>query len=149
MSTAWVVVNYYRSSRRDQGTSEAHTVRYGVLDCSQLYYDVCVLGMSVVLHRRRRGCDRLVSAPGGDILLSVSIAIAISWMLNTDMGCSTRFKAAATTLVLLMSSVIVISCFNCVASVSRLVWAFANDKGLPFGRYFIRVSVVLPGCRQF
>lgn len=46
----------------------------------------------------------------------------------------------STTLVLLTSSVCVISCFNVVASVSRLVWAFAKDEGLPFGRHFVRVG---------
>lgn len=43
-------------------------------------------------------------------------------------------------MVLLTSSIVVISCFNVVASVSRLVWAFAKDKGIPFGQHFVKVS---------
>ncbi|KAH7384613.1 amino acid/polyamine transporter I [Pyrenochaeta sp. MPI-SDFR-AT-0127] len=52
---------------------------------------------------------------------------------------ATNSKAVSTALVLLTSSVIVISCFNVVASVSRLVWAFAKDNGVPFGRHFVHI----------
>lgn len=52
---------------------------------------------------------------------------------------ATGSKRASTVLVLLTSSVVLISCFNVVASVSRLVWAFARDGGLPLGRYFVHI----------
>ena len=32
--------------------------------------------------------------------------------------------------------------FNIVASVARLVWRFASDKGLPFHQHFVYVSLI-------
>jgi choline transport protein len=43
----------------------------------------------------------------------------------------------------LMSLVIIVSCignFSIFASVSRLTWAFARDRGLPFSDFFAYVS---------
>lgn len=39
-------------------------------------------------------------------------------------------------------AVITISTLNCFASISRLVWAFARDKGLPFHNIFTYVSLL-------
>ena len=58
-------------------------------------------------------------------------------------GHSTRSKAASTALVLLIVAIVTVATFNGVASVSRLVWAFARDKGLPFSDSFTYVSLCL------
>ncbi|OAL49105.1 amino acid transporter [Pyrenochaeta sp. DS3sAY3a] len=60
---------------------------------------------------------------------------------------STRSKSVSTGMVLLTSSLVVISCFNVIASVSRLVWAFAKDKGVPFGQHFVNIhpKLQVPG----
>lgn len=53
---------------------------------------------------------------------------------------ATKSKAAATALVVVMhGSIFTVSLLNIFASVSRLVWAFARDKGLPFHRFFTYV----------
>jgi amino acid transporter len=44
-------------------------------------------------------------------------------------------------MVVMMAGICMISNFNVIASVSRLVWAFARDKGLPFHEYFTYVSI--------
>lgn len=36
--------------------------------------------------------------------------------------------------------------FNILASVSRLVWIFACDNGLPFSPFFAQVGYTLAGC---
>lgn len=43
----------------------------------------------------------------------------------------------------MVTSIVLISTFNIVASVSRLVWAFARDNGLPFARHFTHVCSLL------
>lgn len=53
---------------------------------------------------------------------------------------ATQSKAAATIMVLMQTSILVLALFNCTASVSRLTWAFAKDKGLPFSEFFSKVS---------
>lgn len=57
---------------------------------------------------------------------------------------ATKSKAAATVLVLMHGSIFVVSLLNIFASVSRLVWAFARDKGLPFHEFFTYASFT--GC---
>src|SRR5204863_6584591 len=37
--------------------------------------------------------------------------------------------------------ILVIAQFNTIASVSRLIWSFPVDKGLPFPKYFAYISV--------
>ncbi|PVH99996.1 amino acid transporter [Periconia macrospinosa] len=56
---------------------------------------------------------------------------------------ATQSRAGATTLVLMHVIVFVISLFNIFASVSRLVWAFARDNGLPFSKTFTYVHPTL------
>ncbi|KAH7125504.1 amino acid/polyamine transporter I [Dendryphion nanum] len=56
---------------------------------------------------------------------------------------ATGSKAASTVMVIMMVSICQISNFNVVASVSRLVWAFARDKGLPFNDYFTYIHPTL------
>lgn len=53
---------------------------------------------------------------------------------------ATHSKVAATIMVLMQTSILVLALFNCTASVSRLTWAFAKDKGLPFSDFFAYVS---------
>jgi amino acid transporter len=53
---------------------------------------------------------------------------------------ATKSKSGATVLVLMHGLIFSISLFNIFASVSRLVWAFARDKGLPFSNFFTYVS---------
>jgi choline transport protein len=51
-------------------------------------------------------------------------------------------KSNAATIVL-MSLIIfsgLVALFSSLASVSRLVWAFARDRGLPFSTFFAHVS---------
>lgn len=56
---------------------------------------------------------------------------------------ATKSKAASTVLVLMHGSIFVVSLLNIFASVSRLVWAFARDKGLPFSHFFTYVSSLM------
>lgn len=53
-------------------------------------------------------------------------------------------KSNAATIVL-MSFIIfsgIVALFSTLASVSRLVWAFARDNGLPFSNFFSYVSLL-------
>lgn len=53
---------------------------------------------------------------------------------------ATKSKAAATILVVLPAIVFFFVLFNAFASVSRLAWVFAKDRGLPFSAFFAHVS---------
>lgn len=53
---------------------------------------------------------------------------------------ATKSKAASTVLILMQSAGLVVSILNSVASVSRLTWAFARDRGLPYHEFFSKVS---------
>lgn len=53
---------------------------------------------------------------------------------------ATKSKAVTTVVLLMHMFIILISPFNVVASASRLVWAFAMDKGLPCSPYLSSVS---------
>jgi hypothetical protein len=53
---------------------------------------------------------------------------------------ATKSKQATNVLVVMIALILVISLFNIFASVSRLTWAFARDKGLPFSSFFSCVS---------
>jgi len=53
---------------------------------------------------------------------------------------ATKYKHASNFLVVAMAWIVFVSMFNIFASVSRLIWSFALDKGLPFSRYFDQVS---------
>src|SRR5436190_6320277 len=54
---------------------------------------------------------------------------------------TTQSKAGATALVSLILVSNTVSMFGFFTSVSRLTWAFARDKGLPFSSFFSYVSV--------
>jgi len=44
-------------------------------------------------------------------------------------------------MTVLMGLQLMVGNFNIVASVARLVWRFASDKGLPFHQHFTYVSL--------
>jgi choline transport protein len=52
---------------------------------------------------------------------------------------ATGSRAATNVFVFMFIFIILVSFFNVFASVSRLVWAFSRDDGLPFSRLFVRV----------
>ncbi|EON66704.1 hypothetical protein W97_05950 [Coniosporium apollinis CBS 100218] len=56
---------------------------------------------------------------------------------------ATKSKAATNVLVAMISLLQCISLFGVYASVSRLAWTFAKDKGLPFSDFFARVHPTL------
>ncbi|KAF2747794.1 amino acid transporter [Sporormia fimetaria CBS 119925] len=49
---------------------------------------------------------------------------------------ATKSKAAATAVLLMHMLITLVSTYNVIASSSRLVWAFARDKGLPMSSFF-------------
>ncbi|KAK1673623.1 amino acid/polyamine transporter I [Colletotrichum godetiae] len=53
---------------------------------------------------------------------------------------ATSSKVASNALVSLIAVIIFFASFNMLASVSRLVWMFASDKGLPFSRFFSHIN---------
>lgn len=62
---------------------------------------------------------------------------------------ATNSKLASTILVLMPAIILEFSLFNCFASVSRLVWVFSKDKGLPFSRFFSAVSYQIRAKKYF
>ncbi|OAL02849.1 amino acid transporter [Phaeosphaeriaceae sp. SRC1lsM3a] len=55
----------------------------------------------------------------------------------------TGSKVAANVLISLVAIIIFLALFNIFASVSRLVWVFARDNGLPFSNFFAYVHPTL------
>ena len=55
---------------------------------------------------------------------------------------ATESKAGTNVMMAMLITVIAISCFSIFASVSRLVWAFARDRGLPFSDFFAYVRPI-------
>jgi choline transport protein len=55
---------------------------------------------------------------------------------------ATKSNAATTVLMTLIVAIGIVALFGTLASVSRLVWAFARDGGLPFGQIFTHVSFI-------
>jgi len=53
---------------------------------------------------------------------------------------ATNSKPATNFLVLMPVIIFIFATFNILASVSRLIWVFAKDKGIPFSNFFSRVS---------
>jgi choline transport protein len=53
---------------------------------------------------------------------------------------ATKSKSATNFLVSMPAIVLFFTQFNVFASVSRLIWTFAKDNGLPFSRYFAYAS---------
>lgn len=59
---------------------------------------------------------------------------------------ATKSHAATNVFVCMHGAIFSISLFNIFASVSRLTWSFAKDKGLPFSNFFSYVRIDLGGC---
>jgi len=53
---------------------------------------------------------------------------------------ATNSKPATNFLVLMPGLILLFTLFNVFASVSRLIWVFSKDKGLPFSNFFSTVS---------
>jgi len=52
---------------------------------------------------------------------------------------ATNSKPATNFLVMMPVIILIFAQFNVLASVSRLIWVFAKDHGMPFSRFFSRV----------
>jgi choline transport protein len=61
---------------------------------------------------------------------------------------ATGSTAGATVLTCLMIVPLIVSDFSVLASVTRLVWAFARDNGLPFSSFFsaVRPTILRLSC---
>jgi choline transport protein len=57
---------------------------------------------------------------------------------------ATKSKAGTTVIMACLLWNGLISLFSCLASISRLSWAFARDHGLPFSEFFGYVSSAIP-----
>jgi amino acid transporter len=57
---------------------------------------------------------------------------------------ATKSKAGTTILIVCILWNGLVSLFSCLASVSRLSWAFARDHGLPFSEFFGYVGSAMP-----
>ncbi|KAK4947424.1 hypothetical protein LTR10_013792 [Elasticomyces elasticus] len=53
---------------------------------------------------------------------------------------ATNSQRAATAMLTAVIIVFIMSLFGCVASVSRLIWAFSRDHGLPFSTFFSHIT---------
>jgi choline transport protein len=53
---------------------------------------------------------------------------------------ATNSKPATTFFTLMPVIIFLFALFNVFASVSRLIWVFSKDKGLPFSKFFSIVS---------
>jgi amino acid transporter len=53
---------------------------------------------------------------------------------------ATTSKAATNFMVVMLAIIVFLAEFNIFASVSRLIWTFARDHGLPFSHVFSKVS---------
>ena len=53
----------------------------------------------------------------------------------------TKSKPATNALIAMIGVLLFFCLFNVFASVSRLIWVFAKDNGLPFSHFFAYVSI--------
>jgi choline transport protein len=68
----------------------------------------------------------------------VSTPLPILWVIYGITGS----KTAANVLISLLAIIIFLALFNIFASVSRLIWVFAQDNGLPFSKFFSYVGAL-------
>lgn len=71
--------------------------------------------------------DRALASPTGYPIIEVLFMATKSHAATTVMMCFIVFMG-------------IVAIFSTLASVSRLVWAFARDRGLPFSDFFAYVS---------
>lgn len=69
----------------------------------------------------------------------ISTPLPILWVIYQITGS----RIAANVLVSILATIIGFALFNIFASVSRLIWVFARDNGLPFSGFFAYVSSLL------
>jgi len=55
---------------------------------------------------------------------------------------ATKSKPATNFLVLMPVIIFIFAIFNVFASVSRLIWIFAKDNGMPFSKFFSSVKLL-------
>lgn len=72
--------------------------------------------------------------------ISSVLATPTGYPLIEIMQQATRSRTGATAIYSLILAITFASMFGCLASVSRLTWAFARDDGLPFSQYFKHVD---------
>jgi choline transport protein len=70
----------------------------------------------------------------------IATPLPILWVIYNITGSS----AAANVLVSILVIIIGFALFNIFASVSRLIWVFARDNGLPFSKFFAYVCSLGP-----
>lgn len=77
----------------------------------------------------------------------IATPLPLLWILHGITGS----KVAANVLTSLLAVVFFFALFNIFASVSRLVWVFARDNGLPFSSFFayVRQLTSLVVTQQF
>jgi choline transport protein len=66
----------------------------------------------------------------------ISTPLPILWIIYSITGS----KAAANVMIIMIAILVFLALFNIFASVSRLIWVFARDNGLPFSSFFSYVS---------
>ena len=76
--------------------------------------------------------EAIENAPGGLAIIGVYMS-------------ATGSRAVTTLFVVFKMYTLYISLFNILASVARLTWAFSQNNGLPFSRFFSFVSGHFPG----
>jgi len=81
----------------------------------------------VVVMYRIGDLDNVTNAPLGMAIIGV--------YMN-----ATSSKAVTTVFVVFQIIILFISLFNIFASVARLTWAFSQNNGLPFSKFFAHVS---------
>lgn len=70
--------------------------------------------------------------------------LPLLWIIYSITGS----KVAANVLISLIAIIFFLALFNIFASVSRLVWVFARDNGLPFSSFFAYVGAVITSGRR-
>jgi choline transport protein len=67
----------------------------------------------------------------------IDTPLPILWVVYSITGS----KTAANIMIALIAVIVTLALFNIFASVSRLVWVFACDNGLPFSHFFAYVGI--------
>jgi choline transport protein len=67
----------------------------------------------------------------------IDTPLPILWVIYSITGS----KTAANIMISLIAVIVIVALFNIFASVSRLVWVFACDNGLPFSNFFAYVGI--------
>lgn len=92
--------------------------------------------------------DTVTNTSLGYPILESKIAVKLRYRnhtadLETVFYQTTQSKAATSILTLMIIYVGTMACLSAMTSVSRLTWAFARDRGLPFSDFFSQVHPTL------